>query len=132
MDNEGYGVARALAAKGVAAFVLKYRLRQTPADMAGFERSMQEMFYGAARAPLPAPATAATDLAPQLADSTAAFRLIRARAAQWHVDPDRIGMNGFSASAMLTMGTQLSATEAKPAFIGHISGPLRSGEHTAE
>ncbi|EPR15026.1 esterase [Sphingobium indicum IP26] len=126
MDNEGYDVARALAAKGVAAFVLKYRLRQTPADMAGFERSMQEMFSGAARAPLPAPASAATDLAPQLADSTAAFRLIRARAAQWHVDPDRIGMIGFSAGAMLTMATTLSATEAKPAFIGNIYGPLGS------
>jgi len=33
----------------VAAFVLKYRLNQTPADMAGFERSMKEMFSSAAR-----------------------------------------------------------------------------------
>src|SRR6188474_3879028 len=40
MENEGWNVARALADKGVAAFVLKYRLNQTPADMAGFERSM--------------------------------------------------------------------------------------------
>ena len=126
MDNEGYDVARALAARGVAAFVLKYRLRQTPADMAGFEQSMQQMFSGAARTPLPAPTSAATDLAPQLADSTAAFRLIRARASQWHVDPDRIGMIGFSAGAMLTMATTLSTTEAKPAFIGNIYGPLGS------
>ena len=37
MENEGSNVAKALAAKGVAAFVLKYRLVQTPADMAGFE-----------------------------------------------------------------------------------------------
>ncbi|MCP6335953.1 hypothetical protein NL449_28445, partial [Klebsiella pneumoniae] len=83
MDNEGYDVARALAAKGIAAFVIKYRLRQTPADMAGFEKSMQDMFSGAARAPLPAANNAATDLAPQLADSIAAFRLIRSRATQW-------------------------------------------------
>ncbi|PJG46311.1 esterase [Sphingobium sp. LB126] len=126
MDNEGYDVARALAARGVAAFVLKYRLRQTPADMAGFEQSMKEMFSGAARAPLPVPSAAANDLAPQLADSTAAFRLIRTRAAQWHVDPDRIGMIGFSAGAMLTMATTLSTKEAKPAFIGNIYGPLGS------
>src|SRR5678815_1277010 len=37
MENEGWNVARALAEKGVAAFVLKYRLNQTPADMAEFE-----------------------------------------------------------------------------------------------
>ena len=30
MDNEGWDAAKALAAKGVAAFVLKYRLNQTP------------------------------------------------------------------------------------------------------
>lgn len=126
MDNEGYDVARALAAKGIAAFVIKYRLRQTPADMAGFEKSMQDMFSGAARAPLPAANNAATDLAPQLADSIAAFRLIRSRATQWHVDPDRIGMIGFSAGAMLTMATTLATKDAKPAFIGNIYGPLGS------
>jgi acetyl esterase/lipase len=124
MDNEGYDVARALAAQGIAAFVLKYRLRQTPADMAGFAQSMREMFSGAARARLPG--AAANDLAPQLADSAAAFRLIRVRAAQWRIDPDRIGMIGFSAGAMLTMATTLSAAEAKPAFIGNIYGPLGS------
>ncbi len=48
MSNEGWDVAKALADRGVAAFVLKYRLNQTPADMAGFERSMREMFSGTA------------------------------------------------------------------------------------
>ena len=47
MENEGSAVARALAARGVSAFVLKYRLNQTPRDMAAFERSMREMFAGA-------------------------------------------------------------------------------------
>src|ERR1043165_3345044 len=41
MENEGWNVARALAARGVAAFVLKYRLNPTPPDMAGLERSMR-------------------------------------------------------------------------------------------
>ena len=50
MENEGWNVARALAEKGVAAFVLKYRLNQTPADLPGFEQSMREMFSGTARA----------------------------------------------------------------------------------
>src|SRR5215207_9850355 len=39
MENEGSNVAKALAAKGVAAFVLKYRLRQTPADLSEYEKS---------------------------------------------------------------------------------------------
>src|SRR4029078_1985906 len=53
MENEGWNVAPPPAERGVAAFVLKYRLNQTPADMAGFERSMKEMFASAKR-PRPA------------------------------------------------------------------------------
>lgn len=64
MENEGWNVARALAEKGVAAFVLKYRLNQTPADMPGFEKSMREMFSGTARPPRPDPEKAMADLAP--------------------------------------------------------------------
>lgn len=124
MENEGWNVARALAAKGVAAFVLKYRLNQTPADMPDFERSMQEMFSATARPPRPDPEKAMAGLAPQIADARAAFALIRKRAAEWHVAPNRIGMVGFSAGAMLTMATALAGEDAKPAFIGNIYGPL--------
>ena len=38
MENEGWDVARALADRGVTAFVLKYRLNQTPADLQEFAR----------------------------------------------------------------------------------------------
>ncbi len=125
MENEGWNVARALAERGVAAFVLKYRLIQTPADMAGFERSMAEMFSGtAARPPRPDPQQMMAGLAPQIADARAAFALIRRRAAEWKIDPGRIGMVGFSAGAMLTMATALVGEDAKPAFIGNIYGPL--------
>jgi acetyl esterase/lipase len=125
MENEGWNVARALADRGVAAFVLKYRLNQTPADLAGFERSMAEMFSGAARRPpRPDPQQMLAGLGPQIADSRAAFALIRRRAAEWKVDPDRIGMVGFSAGAMLTMATVLAGGDARPAFIGNIYGPL--------
>ncbi len=127
MENEGWDVARALAARGVAAFVLKYRLNQTPPDMAAFDRSMKALFSGVART-RPAPDRAMADLAPQIADARAAFALIRSRAAVWQVDPDRIGMIGFSAGAMLTMATALSGREggmdAKPAFLGNVYGPL--------
>jgi acetyl esterase/lipase len=123
MENEGSDVARALAARGVAAFVLKYRLNQTPATMAAFEQSMAAMFSGAGR-PRTQPA-AGPSLEPQLADSRAAFALVRKHAAEWHVDPARIGMVGFSAGAMLTLQTALQAPDTKPAFIGIIYGPLQ-------
>ncbi|WP_075792813.1 alpha/beta hydrolase [Massilia putida] len=124
MNNEGWDVAKALADKGVAAFVLKYRLNQTPQEMDAFEREMQKMFSGAARPGRPPTDNPAVTLAPQIADARAAFALVRARAATWHVDPDRIGMLGFSAGAMLTMATALHGQDAKPAFIGDIYGPL--------
>jgi acetyl esterase/lipase len=125
MNNEGWDVAKALADKGVAAFVLKYRLNQTPADMAAFERSMAQMFSeGATAARAPAQQDPAVTLAPQIADARAAFALVRARAREWHVAPERIGMAGFSAGAMLTMATALHGQDARPAFIANIYGPL--------
>lgn len=131
MQNEGWDVAKALADRGVAAFVLKYRLNQTPQDMAGFEASMREMFAGAARPapPPPAPGAGGAEnammrIAPQIADARAAFALVRSRSKEWHIDADRIGMVGFSAGAMLTMATTLAGEDAKPAFIGDIYGPL--------
>ena len=123
MENEGWQVAKALADKGVAAFVLKYRLNPTPPDMAGFEESMRQMFSGTARRP-PATTDPSQALAPQIADASAAFALIRARAKEWNVDPSKVGMIGFSAGAMLTMSTTLYGKEANPAFIGNIYGPL--------
>ena len=124
MENEGWDVARALADKGIAAFVLKYRLKPTPEDMAGFEASMKAMFSGTARPPRQTPEEAMAGLAPQIADARAAFALVRSRAGEWHVDTDRVGMIGFSAGAMLTMATTLDGQDAKPAFIGDIYGPL--------
>jgi acetyl esterase/lipase len=125
MENEGSDVARALAARGVAAFVLKYRLIPTPPDPVAFERSMRAMFAGAGRARTSSSSgPLAPSLEPQLADARAAFALIRSHAGQWHVDPSRIGMVGFSAGAMLTLQTALRAQDAKPAFIGIIYGPL--------
>jgi len=121
MENEGSNVARALADKGVAAFVLKYRLNPTPADFDLFARPPAP---GSRPATRPAPAEMAARIAPQIADANAAFALVRANAAKWHVDPDRIGMIGFSAGAMLTMATTLNKGDAKPAFIGNIYGGL--------
>lgn len=126
MENEGWRVARALADKGIAAFVLKYRTRPTPGDPVAFRQSMDAMFAGAASsspAPTGAPAPAAGGpLANHVVDARAAFALIRKRAVEWHVDPNRVGMIGFSAGAGTTMATALTAPDTKPAFIGPIYG----------
>ena len=62
---------------------------------------------------------------PELPCCAGTFRVGRG-AAQWKIDPERIGMVGFSAGAMLTMATALVGENAKPAFIGNIYGPLAS------
>jgi acetyl esterase/lipase len=137
MENEGWNVARALAERGVAAFVLKYRLNQTPADLEEFARppAPRPANTAAGSAPL-APRPSSTDMAariaPMIADANAAFALVRANAAKWHVDSDRIGMIGFSAGAALTMATTLNSRDAKPAFIGNIYGGLSAVEVPAD
>jgi acetyl esterase/lipase len=125
MQNEGWDVAKALADRGIAAFVLKYRLNQTPASLEEFARPSQ-----------PGPRTSFSErvatLGPQLADASAAFALVRARSSEWKVDPKRVGMVGFSAGAMLTMAATLGGGDAKPAFIGDIYGPLEAVTVPAE
>ncbi len=128
MENEGWDVARALADKGVAAFVLKYRLNQTPADLEAFARPTGPTGPSGRPATRPSPGDMTARIAPQIADANAAFALVRANAAKWHVDPDRIGMIGFSAGGMLMMATTLQSHEAKPAFIGNIYGGLSAVE----
>ncbi len=125
MENEGYDVARALNERGVAAFVLKYRLNQTPASLEEYARPPAPgAGPGGPPRTRPSPEQMMANLAPQLEDSRAAFALIRSRASEWGIDPDRVGMVGFSAGAMLTMATALVGQDAKPAFLGDIYGPL--------
>ena len=131
MGNEGWDVAKALAERGVAAFVLKYRLNQTPAGLDAFGSAMRQVLTTTRIGDL-SPAEAAANLAPQLADARAAFALVRARAGAWNVDPERIGMIGFSAGAMLTMTTEFAGGDANPAFLGNIYGPMATVEIAAD
>jgi acetyl esterase/lipase len=78
-DYEGERVAEHLQSCGIAAFVLKYRVRTSDKD---------NEFAGRA-----------------LSDAQRAMRLVRAHAAEWHVDPQRVGMMGFSAGGHLTLLT---------------------------
>ena len=123
MDSEGWSIARWLADHGVAAFVLKYRTTQTPAD----EKILLGSLATSMGALMTDPDKALAPLAPPaVADAIEALKLVRANAAKWHIDPTRVGMIGFSAGAMATRDVVLSADPAvRPAFFGYIYGPMR-------
>ena len=124
-------VAQALADKGIAAFVLKYRLYPTPPSLDTFTAWMNRP-----RPPAPvnpdtskkAPAPPPMDLSNQLADAEAAYAMILQRSKEWGVDPNRIGMIGFSAGAGLTMHSTLHSKTMKLAFIGPIYGGMGAVE----
>ena len=127
INNEGWKVAKALADRGVAAFVLKYRLFPTPDNIPGLTASMNNMFASVgAGTPASAPPARppAFSLDNQLQDAEAAYALILSRAKEWGVDPARLGMMGFSAGAGLTMHSTLNSKTMKLAFIAPIYGGM--------
>jgi endo-1,4-beta-xylanase len=71
--HEGFNPAEALAERGIAAFVLKNRLQSS-----GYRFDVEG-----------------------LADMQRAIKVVRSRAAEWGVDPTRIGAAGFSAGGEL-------------------------------
>jgi acetyl esterase/lipase len=129
MGNEGWEVAQALNAKGIAAFVLKYRLQPTPESLDEFKQTMERTFAAAGASPgardgATPPRPPRRDLSNQLQDAEAAYALIVKRAGEWGVDTTRIGMIGFSAGAGLTMHSTLNSKTMKLAFIGPIYGGM--------
>lgn len=118
MDNEAWAQARWLAARGIAAFVLKYRLQPTPADDDAFAAAVIARFTAAAD-PKARRQIAVPDF--MIADAEAAVRLVRVRAEDWGVDPARLGYLGFSAGAMIGLGLVATvAPDTMPNFIGAI------------
>ena len=115
VDHEGAFVAEWLAARGIAAFVLKHRLAREEGSTYTIERDA-------------------------LADTQRAMRLIRSRAAEWGIDPARVGAMGFSAGGELVALAWMRPSEgaadaadpldklsARPAFQALIY-PGRSGD----
>jgi len=90
-DWEGSDVARWLSSHGIAAFVLKYRL--------------------------PGPESNLVPHLSSLLDASRAVRLVRYHAAQWNLDPGKIGIMGFSAGGHLasTLSTHYDAGDANAA-----------------
>jgi acetyl esterase/lipase len=52
--------------------------------------------------------------------------LVRSRAAEWGVDPDRVGFVGFSAGAILAADLAIGDRASRPDFVGLIYGVLRT------
>jgi endo-1,4-beta-xylanase len=119
LGHEGFALAEWFRDRGIAAFVLKYRLTREPGSTYTLEDHA-------------------------MADTRRAIRLIRSRAAEWNLQPDRIGILGFSAggelaaySAMKSDPGQKDAADpidrqsSRPDFQALIY-PGKSGTMTAE
>jgi acetyl esterase/lipase len=122
-DSEGLLVARYLAERGVTCFVLTYRLEPTPKDPGAFMQVVEKRFS------TPRPGRTRIDPAesPAIAlaqeDGLAAIRYLRAHAADYGLDPKRIGMLGFSAGGMTAMNVATAYdASSRPDFIGVIYG----------
>lgn len=72
ITHEGYNIATWLSERGIAAFVLKYRLARDSNSTYTVDKE-------------------------SLSDAQRAIRLVRSRAKEWNVDTARIGVMGFSA-----------------------------------
>ncbi|MEC3948892.1 alpha/beta hydrolase [Sphingobium sp. HWE2-09] len=130
MEHEGWSVARWLADHGVAAFVLKYRLNQTPPDTAQAAAYMGKRMAESLRDPTAAPGI--TEPRATL-DALAALKLVRGKAGSWGIDARRVGMIGFSAGAMTTLNAALEGQGSdRPAFIGYVYGPMLARDVPAD
>lgn len=89
IEAEGTRVARLLQARGIAAFVLKYRTQEKHSDGIPADLDMDKA------------CRAGTE------DAVEAIALVRRHAAGWKLSPRRIGIIGFSAGGMVASGALL-------------------------
>jgi acetyl esterase/lipase len=97
IEHEGRDVARWLNQRGVTAFVLRYRCGLETGDTPAMNRQLSQKAA--------------------IEDGLLAVKTVRERAAEWKLDPRKIGVMGFSAGGYLTIGvaTQYTA-ESRPDF----------------
>ena len=117
IDHEGYDVAKWLNSKGIAAFVLKYRLghlsTDNPSKELGEKMKDIEAINKAAAAIVPL----------ETADGLTAVKYVRDHAKEMNIDPTKIGFMGFSAGGTVTMSVIYNATEDnRPNFVAPIYG----------
>ena len=135
-DSEGVEVAKWLRDRGVAAFVLKYRLLDTGATQEEFQKHLDVLF--GKRSSVADPNDAAALQAEQVerrmipilasADGKQAVKIVRQRTAEWGVSPNKIGIMGFSAGAAVVMGVVMDHdANATPNFAAPIYGGSTGG-----
>lgn len=131
-DNEGVKVAEWLNDRGIAGFVLKYRtLQQDPSAPRGplpgipGRGAREELVIVNANAnPAPDDTALGQVLELAVADAQAALALVRNRAGEWRIHPERIGIIGFSAGGGVAVGTALAPqSDASPDFLVSVYGP---------
>lgn len=123
--SEGTDVAKWLAAKGVTAFVLKYRIAHTGED------ATQE-FVDSFRDQKKFGEMIGRVVPLSIADGLAAMAYVRKHAADWNLAGDRIGIMGFSAGGTVTAGVGFHYTpETRPAFIAPIYAAAAAMKGTA-
>jgi acetyl esterase/lipase len=99
--SEGYALGRWLAAKGVAGFVLKYRLaKDETVEHSPYRIDVEE-----------------------IQDARRALRLVRSRAAEWGIDPSRVGVLGFSAGGRLAARLGMTFDSGDPAAADPVDRP---------
>ncbi len=117
INSEGNDVAKYVTARGVTAFVLKYRLAHTGEDAV---QELNEMLKDGQK--LREMLGKTVPLA--VADGLAAVTYVRQHASEWGVSPDRVGIIGFSAGGALTAGVAFHyLPEGRPAFVAPIYAP---------
>jgi len=110
INSEGNRVATWLAERGVAAFVLKYRLVHQSGPPFSFMARMKEM-----------PINVSGE--PAVADTIRAIAMIRERAAEYAIDPDKLVAIGFSAGAHAVAHAAMNAdVKARPNYVAPIYG----------
>jgi len=137
-QNEGTAVAQWLNQHGVTAFVLKYRLQDSGATDEEYQKNVKDLMAfltrahgsGATQTATPAnmpsgdiPPGAQAIIPLAVADGLQAIKVVRERASEWGIAPDRIGIMGFSAGAFVTTGSIVGyVPENRPSFAASIYG----------
>jgi len=138
-EHEGVDMAEWFATRGYTAFLLKYRVSATPEDPAHFAKLMARN-DGMLAEPLPAAKAprAMGDIvreerllyAREIAadDGRRALAIVRERAAEYGLDPGKVGMIGFSAGAFLVVDVAMDPQGPAPAFLAPIYGGETRGK----
>lgn len=114
INSEGTDEAKYLAAKGVTAFVLKYRILRS-----GEDATEEFATLAADRQKFTETVNKIIPLAN--ADGLAAMTYVRQHASQWGISPDRVGIMGFSAGGEVAAAAGFQYTpESQPAFLALI------------